>query len=260
MKTVAIIQARMGSTRLPNKVLMKVLDKPLLKLMVQRIRQAKKLDQVIVATTKNANDDVIADLCEKEKIDYYRGDEDDVLSRYYFSANKNKADVIVRLTADCPLVDPIDIDLMLETFIESGNLDFYSNSEPLPSTWADGTDISIFTMEALEEAHINANLPSEREHVTFYFWNKKNKFSIKKLDIDPPEEHVRITLDYPEDFELIKNIINKLSNGVNINHITRKQIISYIEKTKIFNINDKYKRGLGWINSFEKDKLMANDK
>ncbi len=260
MKTVAIIQARMGSTRLPNKVMMKVLDKPLLKLMVQRIGQAKNIDQVIVATTKNARDDVIANLCVKEKIDYYRGDEDDVLSRYYFSANKNKADVIVRLTADCPLVDPTDIDLMLETFIESGDLDFYSNSEPLPSTWADGTDISIFTMKALEEAHTNAGLPSEREHVTFYFWNKKNKFRIKKLDIDPPEDNIRITLDYPEDFELIEKIINKLSNGIDINHITRKEIMSYVEESRLVNINNKYKRGQGWIKSFEKDKLMANDK
>src|SRR5215471_19924439 len=160
MKVVAIIQARMGSSRLPGKVLAEVCGKPILHYVISRARQARTLNLVVVATSDDSTDDVIEEFCEINRVQYFRGSQSDVLDRYYHAAKHFHADAIVRLTADCPLLDPIVIDEVVRTFV-SGKFDYVSSAENYP----DGLDTEIFSWKALKKTWQEARLLSEREHV-----------------------------------------------------------------------------------------------
>jgi spore coat polysaccharide biosynthesis protein SpsF len=259
MKTAAIIQARMGSTRLPNKVLMPVLGKPLLGWMLERVATCAEVDEVIIATTTDTRDDVIAAFAQSVGCKLYRGSEDDVLDRYYQAARMVNPDAVARITADCPLLDPEVLGSMIREYA-AGGLDFLSNSEPLPSSWPDGMDVSIVGFEALENAWQNAIKPSDREHVTFYFWNNPQTFRCKRIDHEPDWSKYRVTIDYPEDFDILKSIIEHFgaADPSSVNRVSMEQIVAYLDAhPDVFGLNEKYTRGLGWKPALERDKQLG---
>ena len=244
-KIVAIIQARMGSTRLPGKVLMEIDGVPLLEIMMTRVTQSKLLDKVIIATSTLSNDDQIEEFCKKNGYVCFRGSENDVLSRYYDCAKKYNANVIVRLTADCPLIDPLVINDVINLYYIN-NVDYAVNTvPPETSTFPDGSDVEVFSLKALEKAYQEAISPNDREHVTFYFWKSNHGFSIKQLIQENDWSKFRFTVDYPEDFDVVKFIIKKLKSRKIFGHLD--DIVSIIESNpKIKQLNSKYFFGIGW--------------
>ena len=202
MNIVAIIQARMGSTRMPKKVMQKIIDTPLIKILFDRVSQSKKINKIILATTTNHNDDLLAKYLKHINYDVYRGDEINVLDRYYQAAEKENADVIVRITGDCPLVDAELIDQLITGFVDNG-ADYASNREP--ATYPDGLDVEVFTREVLEDAKNNARTSYQKEHVTPYIINS-NKYSKYYLTYEEDLSKERWTVDEPEDLVLVAEI------------------------------------------------------
>lgn len=213
-KIVAITQARMGSTRLPGKVLKKVGDQTFLEIHINRVREAKLLDEIVLATTNLTHDDPIADMGTKMGLAVYRGSESDVLDRYYQAAISAGADIIVRVTSDCPLVDPGLMDLMIEVHLKYKK-DFTSNV--VFRTFPDGMDVEIFDFDILERTWKNATDKSDREHVTHYMWKNSSLLGYELFTshnvVEPnglDHSAIRLTLDYPADNELFKVLIDKL--------------------------------------------------
>lgn len=205
-QSVCIIQARMGSTRLPGKVLMKVGGITVLEYTIKRIQRSKKINKIVVATTNEKEDDAIVAHCKKIGVDCFRGSTEDVLARYWHCALKYPAyDIVVRLTGDCPLNDPIVIDKTI-LLLQKGKYDFASTRDINRSTFPDGIVVEVFTRNTLEETYRNAKLFSEREHVTLYMRKNGN---ISKATLDAPEDNsrFRVTIDNPEDFEVLKFLI-----------------------------------------------------
>ena len=209
MKIAAIIQARTGSTRFPSKVFALLADKPLLWHIVNRLTFCKKIDEIIVATTLNKNDDKIELWASENKIQVFRGSEADVLARYYEAAKFCKADVIVRITADDPFKDPDVIDNCIE-ILESQKLDFVCNNNP-PS-FPEGLDIEVFTFRALEIANIKSNDDFEREHVTQYFHRNPSCFKHINIPYVKNISYIRLTIDTQKDYEMSKILYKHLSS------------------------------------------------
>ena len=208
----AIIQARMGSTRLPGKVLKSVGEKPLLLHMVERVRKSKKLDKVIVATSVLEKDNVIEDFCKENNIDYFRGSESDVLQRYYECAKSYSLDIVVRLTADCPLIDFFMIDKCIENFNANSELSYYANTCPTNlSMYPNGSDIEIFSFNALEKANTLENSLEGREHVTHYMCQEKETFKTDMLKNSQDWSGYRYTVDHHEDFEVISFLFDEIN-------------------------------------------------
>lgn len=208
LHVVIIIQARMGASRLPGKPLKEVLGRPLLFYLIERLKQCKYADAIVVATTKRSQDALIVDCAKKFHTDTVRGEEEDVLSRYALAAKKTKADVIVRITADCPLMDPSLVDQMIEAFLLKGDLDYFSNT--LDRTFPRGLDVEIFSRAALEKAYFEAKEAEEREHVTPYFYRHPESFRMENFSFEKNVSSHRWTVDTEEDFELIKRMIEAL--------------------------------------------------
>ncbi len=205
--TSVIIQARLASTRLPGKVLKELCGKPILWHLWNRLSYAINVDNIIVATTVLPEDDSIQYFCDEYKIPFYRGSSNDVLSRYYETAKKFNAETIVRITADCPVVDPAIIDKMIETY-RVNKADYLSNC--ITRTFPRGLDAEIFSFSVLERTHCQAALPYEREHVTPYIYHNPETFLLKDfLNTEDASNH-RWTVDTEEDYELIKFIYNSL--------------------------------------------------
>ncbi len=203
MKRVAVVQARMGSSRLPGKVLKDILGRPMLYHVVRRARAADLVDLVVVATTEAEADDVLEAFCVSEGIPCFRGSENDVLDRYYRTARFFGADVIVRITADCPLLDPAVIDRVIDVF-RSGEYDYVSNA--LEPTYPDGLDTEVFSIGALQRAWEEAGLVSEREHVTPYIWKNKSIFRTAAVRHTEDLSGFRWTVDEPGDLEFVRRI------------------------------------------------------
>lgn len=242
----AIIQARMESTRFPGKVLKQINGLSLLEFQIERVKKSKKIKRIIVASSKNKSDDQIEKLCLQKNIDYYRGSEDDVLSRYYECANIYKIETVVRLTADCPLIDPIIIDKVVELFLKN-NVDYSSNTTPPEtSSWPDGSDVEVFSLEALKKAHKEAHKQEDREHVTFYFWkNKSNSFKINQLSNSKDWSHYRYTVDYENDFKVIKKIYKEIKKRNIFGHVN--EVVNILKSNSdIIKLNEKYYFGIGW--------------
>ncbi|WP_422355555.1 cytidylyltransferase domain-containing protein [Roseivirga pacifica] len=212
MKTILITQARVGSTRLPNKVLLKIGDHSILSIHLARIKQAKRVDEVIVATTDETESDLICEIAENNGVTWNRGSLNDVLDRFYQTAKLFDPDWVVRVTSDCPLLDPELIDQVIEMAIE-GDYDYCSNG--LVQDFPDGQDVEVFKMSALTKAWQEAKKDSEREHVTPYIRNHSDFMGgviFKAADLAAPAEYnaVRMTVDEPKDFEVVKWLINDL--------------------------------------------------
>jgi len=203
-KVIAIVQARMGSTRLPGKVLKKINGKALVEFLFQRLSQSKKIDKIILATPISSENDVLANIIEKLGYDVFRGSENDVLGRYYEAAKKYKAESVVRVTGDCPIIDPALVDEVISIY-EQEKVDYVSNTNP--PTYPDGLDTEVFSFEALKIAHDQAKKPFDREHVT-PFIKTHHRFSRKNLTNKMDHSDERWTVDDPEDFTVIENILN----------------------------------------------------
>lgn len=212
-KIAAILQARMSSSRLPGKVLLDLGGRPVLSRMVERVRLAKKVDQVIVATTVDPSDDPIIEMCQREQIDFFRGSLPDVLDRYYQAALQFHADVIVRLTGDCPLIDPQLIDDVVKTLLDR-KLDFACNRLPPPfkRTYPIGLDVEACTFSALARAWREAVEKKDREHVLPYLYELPGRFKVAQLNHDTDLGHLRWTLDTPEDYALLQEVVKRLGN------------------------------------------------
>lgn len=209
MKVVIIIQARMTSSRLPGKILKKVLGKSLLEYQIERLRRVKLADEAVIATTINKTDELIVQLCNSLSVLYFRGSEEDVLSRYYEAAKVHQADVIVRVTSDCPLIDPEVIDQVIKFYIDhQTEYDYVSNS--LEKTYPRGMDTEVFSFKTLQEAFLEATALPDREHVTPFIYRQPDRYSLANVNYSENQSHHRWTVDTPEDFELIKKIIEAI--------------------------------------------------
>jgi spore coat polysaccharide biosynthesis protein SpsF (cytidylyltransferase family) len=249
---VAIIQARMGSTRLPGKVMKKILDKPLIAYLLERVSKSKYIDKIILATTTNIEDNVLSDYVTNLGYEVFRGSEDDVLGRYYnayltLGNLKNDVKGIVRITGDCPLFEVYNCDLLINNFINK-NLDYNF----LSPNFAEGLDCEVFTTRALNEAYKNAKLKSEREHITQYLHNNKDLYKIEPFDKIIDDSKYRITIDEPEDFIVVENIIKFFDK--NCIELRFENIKKYLDENQnIFNINSSIIRNEGLIKSLKND-------
>jgi spore coat polysaccharide biosynthesis protein SpsF len=201
--TGAVIQARMGSSRLAGKVLADIGGRPMLHYVVARATAATSLERVIVATSHAAADDAIAAWCAAAAVECFRGDEHDVLDRYYQAACRYELSVVVRLTADCPLLDPAVIDHVVGEYF-AGEFDYVSNT--IVPTYPDGLDVEVVRRSALERAWRDATLASEREHVMPHIWKRPDQFRLKNVTRQPDLSHLRWTVDEPQDLELVRRI------------------------------------------------------
>jgi spore coat polysaccharide biosynthesis protein SpsF len=212
MKTIKIacfIEARFRSSRLPGKVLQPILGKPMLELMIERLKRARTLDGIVIATTDGPSDDPIAELGKKLDVGVFRGSEDDVLARVLGAARAFSADVIVETTGDCPLHDPAIIDKVVADFC-IGGADFVSNVRGY--TTPRGTDVRVFTTDALDEINRLSQDPADHEHVSLHFWEHPEKYRLRNVRTEFPPEvaELRLTVDTPEDFELVRRVYEEL--------------------------------------------------
>jgi spore coat polysaccharide biosynthesis protein SpsF len=201
---VAIIQARMGSTRLPGKVLRSLAGRPMLAHVIERTRRATRVDRVMVATTTEARDQEIETLCAELKCPCFRGDENDVLDRYHQAALSQQASVVVRITSDCPLIDPGIIDRVLAE-LEESRADYCSNVAPV-RTFPRGLDTEAFTFAALDRSWREAADAGSREHVTAFIYRHTEQFRIHGITHVHDESAHRWTVDTPEDYALVERI------------------------------------------------------
>lgn len=249
----AIIQARMGSSRLPGKVLKTIDGIELLLHQIRRVKKSTKIKTIVVATTTDKLDDAIETFCEDNKLICFRGSQDDVLNRYYEAAKKFNITTIVRLTADCPLVHRKEIDKTIELF-EHNNLDYAANTvPPETSTYPDGSDVEVFSYEVLKKANQEEKDIFFREHVTFHFWknNNQNNYKIGQLISKNNWSKFRYTVDYVEDYEVVKKIFFKLK--IQKMHGSTKDIIKILkDNPDIYKLNSKYYFGIGWEKSENK--------
>lgn len=251
MKIVAVTQARYGSTRLPAKVLKRVGDETLLDIHLQRILKASKISSLIVATTTEGGSDEIVRIAKRNEVGYYRGSVNDVLERFYFAVKDLHPDYVVRLTSDCPLIDPQVIDHIITTCVAAG-CDYASNT--LKPTYPDGIDTEVFRFSALERAYHEAALQSEREHVTPYIkknssFNGGSLFTSMNIESSIDCSGYRITVDTEEDFEVIKRLLENVGKGADW-----MDYIKYLDSNKAIKaLNGNHKRDEGYIKSLLND-------
>lgn len=256
MKILAITQARYGSTRLPAKILKEVCGMTLLEIHLHRILQSKQIDKLKIATTNEEGSKYIVDVAEKVGVDYFQGSVEDVLTRFYDTAKPENPDYVVRLTSDCPLIDPFVIDEVIQYAIDGGYDYVRTDSKCFP----DGLDTEVFKFSVLEKAFKEADMVSEREHVTPYIWKNgtaeggdvfKTANLQNRVGAYSASEY-RITIDEPEDFEVLKSLIVTL--GIDK---TWKEYIDYLENhDEIKSLNSKFGYNEGYEKSINNDKTI----
>lgn len=212
MKTGIIVQARMGSTRLPGKVMIDLFGKPVIQHLIERLAQCNRVDDIIIATTTSHQDDFIVKQAQFNSIKYFRGSEENVLSRYYNAAKVNNLDTIIRITSDCPLADPFIIDNLLG-FFQGNDLEVVTNAgiDLKQRTYPRGLDTEVFSFAVLEEAFLKATKEYQKEHVTPFIYENSNSVYYYKNDIN--YANYRWTLDTPEDLEFIRAVYQYLYKG-----------------------------------------------
>jgi spore coat polysaccharide biosynthesis protein SpsF len=211
MKIVATIEARMTSSRLPGKVLLPVLGKPMLHYLIQRLRAAPSIQAIVLATTTNATDDVLAGFAEEEGVLVYRGSEDDVTGRVIGAGEAAGADVIVEITGDCPIIDPDIVEQTIRMFLQNAGAAYVSNGHI--RSYPDGMDTQVFRLETLKRSAAMTNAPLDREHVTLHIRNHPELFRAVHM-VAPPSLHwpeLGLTLDEPADYRLLSKIIETLA-------------------------------------------------
>jgi spore coat polysaccharide biosynthesis protein SpsF len=227
LHTVAIIQARMGSKRLPGKVLKTIDGKPMLSWVVERTRLSTTVDEVIVATTIDPSDDEIVATCRQRGYEVCRGSDADVLDRYWEAVKLTSAELIVRVTADCPLIDPGLIDEAVETLLSSEpSADFVTNRLPWKRTYPIGLDVEVCTIEALQAAWEGANEQYQREHVMPYLYEQPDRFRVIQLDADEDYGELRWTVDTEEDLQFIRALVKELPGYLEFNW---RDVLSVLE-------------------------------
>ena len=239
----------MGSTRLPGKIMLPIHEGiTVIAHVIKQLKQSKFCDQIIVATTINKEDDIIIEFLKKNSILHFRGSSDDCLDRYYQCAKSFLASTIVRITCDNPLIDPTLIDDAIQLF-RSGQYDYVTNCKP--RSFPQGTEVEVFSFDALEKAWKKAKKPSEREHVTPYFYNNPNEFKIFNITNKENLSNRRWTVDRPEDLEFVRAIVLKIKKSP----ILMKDILELLEKEpNLIKINDNYIMDEGYKKSIENDK------
>jgi len=239
LKVLTVIQARTGSSRLPNKVMLSICGKPLLIRMAERVQKAKLSGKTVIATSTNKEDDPIEELCIKEGLDCFRGHPTDLLDRHYNAAVKYNATFIAKIPSDCPLIDPAIIDRVYNYFFE-GHFDFASNLHP--ATYPDGNDVEIFTAEALKTAWNEADKNFEREHTTPFFWERPERFKIGNIKWETGQNYSsshRFTIDYEEDYIFIRTVFEELFHR-NIDFNLHDILRLLEEKPYIKDINSRF--------------------
>lgn len=244
----------MGSTRLPGKVLKTIKGKTLLEILIERLRQCKTLGKIIIATTDNKKDDVVVELAKKINCDYFRGDEDDVLDRFYRGAKEFEADIVVRISGDCPFHDPKIIDDVVDFYLENQDkYDYVSNVNP--PTFPDGLDLWVFSFKILEQVWKEAKLKSEREHVCPYIWKNPRLFKIGHFEADKDYSHLRWTVDDATDFEFVKIVFENLYEENKI--FSMQDILDFLNKNPdIYKIQENKVRDDGYLRSIKEDKKL----
>jgi spore coat polysaccharide biosynthesis protein SpsF len=262
---VAIIQARYGSTRLPGKILMEINHKPILYYVINQVQNSKKIDNLVIATPKKTQDDQIAKLVDSYGVEVFRGSENDVLDRYYQCAKNYNADIIVRVTSDCPLIDPNLIDRCIMEF-EKNEYDYISNTNKLEDdSWIYhlngfplGFGVEVFSFDALEKAWKNAKKPSEREHVTQYIPNNPKMFKIGVIENSDDFSDIHLSIDHKLDFNLIKIVIEHFPDHEIFN---LEKIISFFEENPhLKQINSHISFNEGYLKSLKEDKMFKKKK
>ena len=251
-----IIQARMGSTRFPGKIL-ENLDKKntVLDFVIRQLQSSELLDKIIIATTVLKRDDIIEKISKNHGLDYFRGSENDVLDRYYQCAKKFSVDTIVRVSSDDPLIDPKILDKGIQIF-NSKSFDVLSTNKP--HTFPYGLDFEIFSFSSLEKISKEANLPSEREHVTSFFYSHKKDFQIFNYKHEKNMSHIRCSLDHYEDLIFLRELVKKIQHRpILLNDI----LLAVKADPKLLEINGKYEPDEGYFKSLNEDEqFIKNNK
>ncbi|MCI8566628.1 MAG: NTP transferase domain-containing protein [Lachnospiraceae bacterium] len=251
MNKVAIIQARTASTRLPRKCLLRVCNKTILEHIVLRLKHANCIDTICIATTTNAEDDIIEDTVQGMEVAIYRGSESDVLDRFYQAAKMTKADIICRVTADDPFKDPEIVDNFMGDFLKGG-YDYLSNT--IKPTYPEGIDIEIFHFNALEKAWKEATLPSEHEHVTPYIWKRPDIFRLYNEVYEEDLSDMRWTLDKAEDWVFVQQIYEYLYKEKGL--FLMKDILELLKKhPELTKINRNTVRNEGYLKSIKEESM-----
>lgn len=247
-KITVMIQARSGSNRLPKKILANIEGKPLIFHVINRIKKVKKVERIILITTRKKEDKILLNLVKKYDVLGFAGNEFDVLDRHYQCAKMYNADPIIRITSDCPLIDPDLISEILDFYINN-NFDYVSNT--INPTYPDGLDVEIFSFRALEEASLKAKLNSEREHVTPFIKNKSNKFKIFNYKSNIDLSHHRWTVDVKKDLKFVRKIYKLLRPQI---LFSSKKILKIIAKNpEISDINKGINRDEGYLRSLQNE-------
>lgn len=248
-----IVQARMGSTRLPGKVLAPVCGRPLLWHLMNRLRVVPTIERLVVATSVEPADDQIAEFCLSSGLECFRGQEQDVLDRFFQAAKYHAADVVVRITADCPLIDPEIVDRVVGLQIK-GLWDYTSNT--IERTFPDGLDVEAFTFEALQRAWHQATLMSEREHVTPYIWKHRELFSIYQYTQSANFADMRWTVDEPEDLEFVSRVFEYFDDGGRL--FLMDDVLELIDKQpQLSAINSHFGLNEGYQKSLREDRVVT---
>ncbi len=246
----------MGSTRLWGKVLKKIDGKPLLAYLIERLKMVEKISSIIIATTTAEADKSLVDLAKNLGVNSFAGSEDDVLDRYYQACKIFKADIVIRVTGDCPLIDPKVIKKCLDVFLNN-QYDYLSNTNP--PTYPDGLDTEIFTFKALDKAWKNATLKSEREHVTPYIYKHPKDFSIFNVTNEEDWSNYRLTVDEIEDFNLISRIVTLFKD--HWLEFSTKNVIDFLQKNpELLSLNTKFARNEGYQKSLKEDAITGTSK
>lgn len=233
-KAVALIEARMGSSRLPGKVMLDMAGAPMLQRMVERVRLSRRLDEVVVATTGNASDDIIAGLCDRIGCPVFRGSEQDMLDRLLCAARAHEADIVVQLTGDCPLIDPRHIDRTLEVFRETG-ADYVSNS--LKPSFPIGFDVRLFPTRVLEEVDRLTSDPIDRIHGSYYIYTHPERYRLVNWEAERDmDRSLRLTVDEYLDYELVRRVFEALlPSGMDF---SAEQVVDWLrERPQLARIN-----------------------
>ncbi len=268
MNIVTVIQARISSSRLPGKVLLPIIGKPLLIRMIERVKRAGLIGRLVIATSTSSDDDRIEELCRDNNLEFFRGHLTDLLDRHYQVAKKYDADAVVKIPSDCPLIDPHIIDRVIKAYIDNEEYDYVSNLHP--ATYPDGNDVEIFSFQALEHAWRDAIKDFEREHTTPFLWEHKDSFTIGNVEWETGldlSSTLRFTIDYEEDYHFVLKVFEELypvnpDFGLN-------DILKLIEKNpEIAEINHKF-AGTYWydkhldqlnnIDEYKKKKQNTSD-